>query len=196
MSEIISAVNRRTTTKMLTESAILVALATVLSLYVVFRAPYGGSVTIGSMLPIIFISIKYPFGWAILTALAYSILQIITGGLYTPPTDTIFHFGLMVFLDYVAAFGVLCLAGPIFKSLNKNWPEKARLMVAALTCISLRFACHYLSGIIIWGYFAPAGQPAWLYSLLYNGAYMGLEFVISGTILFFAGQRILSLFMK
>ena len=35
-----------------------------------------------------------------------------------------------------------------------------------------RFVCSFLSGWIIWGSYAPEGQPAWLYSLLYNGGYM------------------------
>ena len=182
------------TTRTLTESALLVALATVLSLYAVIKLPYGGSATIGSMIPIILISLNYPFGWSVMAAFAYSLIQMMIG-FYAPPVGTIGYYALVILLDYVLAFTVLCLAGPINKALNQAWPVRVRLMTAALICFFLRFICHYLSGIIIWGVYAPPDQPVWLYSLLYNGSYMLCEGLISGTILFSAGPKLASLFL-
>lgn len=181
-------------TRMLTESALLVALATVLALYAVFKLPNGGSVTIGSMVPIMLISFKYSFGWSLLAALAYSLIQMMTG-FYAPPVATLGFYILMVLLDYVVAFGVLGLAGPIYRGLNKGLAPRLRLMIAAVLCIAMRFVCHFLSGIIIWAAYAPEGQPLWLYSLLYNGSYMLGEGLISGLILYLSGQKLVSLFL-
>ena len=180
------------TTRALAESALLVALATVLSVYAIFKLPYGGSTTIGSMIPIMLVSMKYPFSWSLLVALVYSLIQMLTG-FYAPPVENLLSYALMVLLDYVVAFGVLCLAGPVYKALGQKWPARIRLTSAAVFCIFLRFICHFLSGMIIWGVYAPEGQPVWLYSLLYNGAYMLAEGLISGLILYAAGPKLVSL---
>ena len=43
----------------------------------------------------------------------------------------------------------------------------------------LRYLCSFLSGILIWGAYAPEDMPVWLYSLTYNGSYMIPEAVLS-----------------
>ena len=179
-------------TRRLTESALLIALATALSLYKLFEAPYGGAVTLGSMIPIMLISIKYRFGWSLIAALAYSLIQMMTG-FWAPPIEEFLYYALMILLDYVIAFGVLCLAGPIYNSLKKKIPPRIGLIIAVIVCFSLRFLCHFTSGIIIWGVYAPEGQAAWLYSLLYNGGYMLFECIISGGILFVAGPQLIAI---
>ena len=45
-------------TKILVEGAVMVALATVLSYVRVYRLPWGGSITLLSMLPIVLFSIR------------------------------------------------------------------------------------------------------------------------------------------
>ena len=180
--------------KAVAESAMLIALAFILSSFAVFKMPSGGSVTIGSMIPIMLVSLKYPFGWSLTVAMCYSILQMMQS-FYAPPTDTLIYYALMIALDYVLAFSVLCLAGPIVKMLGNKSALRVRLMIATVICFGLRFLCHFVSGIIIWGVYAPKGQPVWLYSLIYNGTYMSLEAVISGCILFFAGEKLLDIFI-
>ena len=187
-------ITRAGATRALTESALLVALATVLSLYAVFKLPNGGSATIGSMIPIMLVSMKYPFVWSLTVAFAYSMIQMMTG-LYAPPVETLGYYALVVLLDYVIAFGVLCLAGLIFKAFRQSWPVRLRLMFAAMICVFLRLVCHFLSGIIIWSAYAPPGQPVWLYSLIYNGSYMLCEGLISGLILYAAGPKLASLYL-
>ena len=182
-----------TAVRTLTESALLIAVATVLSLFALFKLPNGGSVTIGSMIPIILISLKYPLKWSLAAAFAYSLIQMMQG-FYPPPVENIFYYTLMVLLDYVIAFSVLCLAGPLYRKSNDKWPIRVRIMTAAIICFILRFICHFLSGIIIWGYYAE-DQPVWLYSLLYNGSYMLCECLISGVILLLAGQMLVTVFL-
>ena len=182
---------RKLTVRALTESALLIALASILSMFAVFKLPNGGSVTIGSMIPIILISIKHPFSWSLTTAFAYSLIQMLLG-FYPPPVENLLYYSAVVLLDYVVAFGVLCLAGPFYKVLSQKLAGRSSILIASIICFVLRFACHYISGIIIWGVYAE-DQPAWLYSLLYNGSYMLGECIISGVILFVAGQKLLSI---
>jgi len=191
--------NKRTgsgvsTTRALTESALLVALAAVLSLYAVFKLPNGGSVTIGSMIPILLVSMKYSFRWSLAVAFAYSMIQMFLG-FYAPPVENLLYYSLVVLLDYLIAFSVLCLAGPIYRALRSTLSVRFRLLAAALFCFSLRFICHFLSGIIIWAAYAPPDQPLWLYSLLYNGSYMLGEGFVSGVILFLAGEKLMNYFL-
>ncbi|MCL2045493.1 MAG: energy-coupled thiamine transporter ThiT [Oscillospiraceae bacterium] len=183
---------RQSKTRTTTESALLIALATILGMFAVFKLPNGGSVTIGSMIPIMLISMKYPFGWSLLSAFAYSLIQMMSG-FYAPPVENLLYYSLMIALDYVVAFSVLCLAGPLLRAFNKVMPERMAMLFAVVFCFALRFLCHFASGIIIWGVYAPPGQAVWLYSLLYNGTYMLGEAIVSGAILLVAGPQLLKI---
>ena len=170
---------KKTNTKKLTLSAVMVALATVLSFVSVYRLANGGSVTLASMVPIIVISYLYDAKWSVITSLVYALLQMMMG-FYPPPTNDIISYFMVVMLDYVIAFGCLGLAGTFFKMFGKN---KIAITLSGAIVVIMRFVCHFLSGIIIWGVWAPEGQSVYWYSLTYNGSYMGLELVITVAVL-------------
>ena len=65
-----------TKTKRLVESAIMVALAAVLSLIKIWKMPLEGSVTLLSMLPICLLSIRYGVKWGLFVSAFYSVVQI------------------------------------------------------------------------------------------------------------------------
>lgn len=165
-------------TKKLTTTAILVALSTVLAIVSkLIPSPWlqGGSITIASMVPIIIASIMFGTKWGLIGSLAYSFIQIILG-FYPPPTQTFGYFVLVVLLDYVLAFGVLGTAGTFYKLFGKKtWS----MPICAFIVTTLRYICHILSGILIWGVYAEEGQTVLSYSLLYNGTYMVPEIIIS-----------------
>ena len=162
-------------TKKLTLAGMLVALATVLSFIPLFSMPNGGSVTAGSMVPIIIFSLMSDSKWGITQALVYSLIQLLMGW-YAPPAQTFVSFIAVILLDYVVAFGGLGLAGPIARRLGGG---RAATAAGVISVLFIRFLCHFLSGILIWTSFAPEGQPVWLYSLLYNGGYMLGETVVT-----------------
>jgi len=163
-------------TKNITLCAVMISLATVLSLVPLYTAPFGGTVTLGSMVPLVIVcaSIK-DFRWSALTCFAYSLIQLLIG-FAAPPTATFFNFLAVVLLDYVIAFTVISLANPISK-LFQN--ELLGIAAGSMVAMVGRFVCHFLGGILIWGSCAPEGQPVWVYSLLYNGGYMLPELVIT-----------------
>lgn len=74
--------NRNETLKKLVLSAVMIAIGTVLSLDP-FKFGglwlFGGGVTFCSMLPLVIISYIYGCRWGILTAFAYSLIQLILG---------------------------------------------------------------------------------------------------------------------
>ena len=158
----------------LIESSMLVAIGFILSSIGVFKLPYGGRITILSMLPIIMIGIRNGAKWGIGSALVYSSLQILQEGLYPPIYPTALAYIVQALLDYILAFSVLGLSA-IFKR------KKYGLVYGSILCISLRFLCHFASGIIIWSE-TPWAISAWIYSLTYNGAYMGPELIATTTV--------------
>lgn len=167
-------------TRKLTNSAIMIALSLVLSFCTVFKAANGGDVTIGSMVPIMIIAFMYSTKWGIFTSLVYTVLNMIFKQVVTTlPTEAFGSYALMIILDYVLAFGVFGLAGFFYRLMgSKRWA----MPVSAAIVTFLRFLSHFAAGIILWGSYAPEGQPVWIYSILYNGGYMLPELIINTVI--------------
>lgn len=166
------------TTKKLTASALMVALATVLMVISkLIPAPWmqGGSVTLASMVPIITVGILFGTKWGICASVSYAILQMMFG-FYPPPTQTLLYFVLVVLLDYIFAFGVLGLSGIFYNLMGKKY---FAIPISAFIVTSLRYLCHIVSGILIWGVYAEEGQSILAYSVIYNGTYMIPEIIIS-----------------
>jgi len=156
----------------LVEAALLLAVGFGLSYIKLFKLhPYAGSVTLLSMLPILIIGLRHGLKWGLYGALAYSGLQMLQG-ISPPPSAAFSAFLAVVFLDYIGAFTVLGLSG-LFKN------RRYGIVYGVLLCLPLRFLCHFISGIVIWGVYAPEDTFVWLYSLIVNGAYMGPELVFT-----------------
>jgi len=168
-------------TNNITKGAIMVALATVLSYIKVYTLPNGGSITAASMVPIIIIALTCDFKTAIMTSLTYSVIQMMIG-FYPPPTQDFISFMIVIFCDYVIAFGALGLAGIFAKPFGN---KRIGAVFATVMVTFIRFVCHYISGITIWASYAPEGTPVWLYSLTYNGSYMLVEGIISVIVIAF-----------
>ncbi|MBQ7108884.1 MAG: energy-coupled thiamine transporter ThiT, partial [Clostridia bacterium] len=70
------------------------------------------------------------------------------------------------------------------------------ISISGAIVMMIRFVCHFLSGILIWGVYAPEGTSVWAYSLLYNGGYMLPEIIISTIVLWLLTKPILSMYKK
>lgn len=157
---------------MLTESAIMIALATVISLLKI-EWPFGGSITICSMLPILIIGYRYKALWGCVTGLVYGLVQMIFG-LSNFSYATSFVAAIMILLfDYLIAYAVVGFGG-LFRNIKS---QPLGLALGGLAAGFGRFVCHFISGVTVWGGFAE-DMPAWLYSIVYNGAYMLPETII------------------
>ncbi len=176
------------TLRKITISAVLIALSTVLSVIKVVQMPLGGSVTLLSMLPICMIGVMYGTKFAVLPCLLYGCLQTFLGG--------VFGWGLTVniliaciLLDYVAAYGCMCLSG-----IMKNKGTKGICAGVALALFG-RFLCHFISGCVLFREFEVFGNP-YIYSLCYNGLYMLPELILTciGAVLLFRSSAVKRLF--
>lgn len=167
-------------TRTLVECALMIAVGTVLAQIKIFEMPYGGSVTLLSMLPFILVSYRHGLAWGLLTGFANSLLQMLFG-FYAPPAGTVTAFIGVVLLDYVLAFTVLG-AACVFARPFKNRLVGIVVGVAAVCC--LRFVCSWISGAWLWGSYQDSyewavGMNVWLYSFIYNGSYMLPELVLT-----------------
>lgn len=160
----------------LTESAVMIALATVLSNIKFFEMPMGGSVTAFSMLPIVLIAFRYGVKWGTFTGAVYGMMQMLLGMHNLKYGTSLWAVLVIILFDYIVAFGVLG-AGGLFRDRVKN--QAAALALGSVAASFLRFACHFVSGWVVWGVWAPEGMPAWVYSVTYNAYYMVPEAVLT-----------------
>lgn len=167
-------------TRILVEAAVMVALATVLSFIRVYKMPWGGSVTLLSMLPIVVFSIRRGTGWGMICAFTFSLIQLFQGII-----DGLFGWGLTpvalvacIFLDYILAYSAIGIAGFLRKKGLAGW-------ICGITCaVVLRFIVHFISGCLLWKSYGAlwdgfSTDNTYLYSLLYNGAYMLPELILT-----------------
>jgi thiamine transporter len=154
---------RDKTLRISVEGAFMVALAFALSWLKIFQAPYGGSVTMGSMIPILLFSFRHGLGPGLIAGVAHGLLQLIADPFTLHPVQVI--------LDYPLAFGLLGLAG-LFGN---------NVYLGTAVGMTGRLISHFLSGVIFFGADAP-GNP-YVYSILYNAGYLIPEFLISVVLL-------------
>lgn len=156
----------------LTLSAVFIALSTVLSFIKVYKMPMGGSVTLFSMLPIVMLPFILGVKKGLAAAFCHSLLQLLFG----ITMDGLFGWGLTplaligtIFLDYIIPFTALGLSAVFGKN------SLFKMICGIALSLFIRFVCHFLSGVIIFGVFASG--DSWIYSLTYNGSYMLPELV-------------------
>lgn len=148
------------TTQLITRIGIALALATVLKVFRLYHFPQGGSVTLGSMVPILIIAFMYGPLVGFLTGFLYGIITLFMDPYILHPVQVLF--------DYPLPFLALGLAG-FFKQ-NK--------LLGTSVAIFGRFICHFISGVAFFGSFAPEGMSPIVYSLFVNGLLVGVEGVI------------------
>jgi thiamine transporter len=152
--------------RILAEMAIFVALATALSFVIVYTLPQGGSITPGSMVPIIWLALRRGPKAGITAGVLYGVIQFMILPYAIDPVQ--------VLLDYPLAFGILGVAG--------FFPN--RPVLGSSIAIFGRFLMHFIAGVVYWApVYAPTLDP-FSYSAVYNGSYLLPELIISGAIFF------------
>ena len=154
-------------TKQLVFCAMAMSLAFVTSYMKIFTMPWGGSVTLCSMLFIVLIANWYGVKAGISVGLAYSILQFIQ----EPYVLSFFQ----VCCDYFLAFAALGVAGFFAKSSHG-------LVKGYIAAVIARGAFHALGGYLYWMSYMPDNFPQSLksvYPIAYNYSYLLAEALIT-----------------
>lgn len=161
--------NRKFHPKTLVFSAVAIAIAFVLSYVKLFRMPWGGSVTLLSMLFVTLVGFWYGPAVGFTAAFTYGMLQFVQGGggyILSP---------LQVCLDYIFAFTALGASGFFRKG-------KYAMQTGYVVAILLRGLFHAIGGYLYWMDYMPENFPASLaavYPFCYNYAYILAEAVIT-----------------
>lgn len=171
-----SAAMPRTATKQLVFSGVAMALATVASEIKFARLPFGGSITLFSMLFVVLIGYWYGAKVGLLTGFAYGLLQFIL--------DPVFYSPWQLIMDYPLAFGALGLSG-FFND------KKQGLLTGYIVGVLARYAFAALSGGIFFASYAPVQTPAGIltYTLGYNASYIFPEAIITIILLMIPAVR-------
>ncbi len=149
-------------THLLTEVAAFVALSVICSFIKVWEMPQGGSVSL-TMVPILLIAFRRGAFAGMLTGGIYGLISLaIAGVIYHP---------MSVLLDYLLAFALVGMAG----FFRKNLPMA---ICGTIVGVLGRFLSSLVSGAVLFGSYAPAGQNPWVYSLIYQATYLLPELVI------------------
>lgn len=169
-------------TRRMVITAIMLAVAAVLSMIKVVQMPLGGSVTLLSMLPIALVSIMYGKRWGFVTAFLYSLIQLFLdlGAVMGWGLSPIVLIGCILF-DYLLAYTALGISG-----LFSNKGVKG-ICLGVFLALLTRFVCHFISGVLLFSSWCPEGWNCAVYSICYNGAYMLPEMVctmIGSSVLF------------
>ena len=165
----------------LCQCGIFIALATILSFLPVYKMPMGGSVTLASMLPILFIGVKFGYKWGLGASTVYMFIQLlqalIEGNVFIYCVNAGAVIVCLLF-DYVVPFAVLGLSAFAKPKTNESF-NIVKTCITFGVLIFIRFICHFITGVVIWGQWAPEGMGKFVYSLLYNGQYMLPELIIT-----------------
>ena len=197
---------KKQSTVRLVESALLIAIAAVIELIskaLGLELPFGGTITLASMFPIVLIAYKYGTKWGLLSGFTYSLVQMLLGAktvsaMFLPGDDqmVLWQAICICLLDYVLAYTLLGRGG-IFKGKFKK--PAAELALGAFVALLLRYLVHIVSGAIFYGAYAEwfftqegfysigekilgtfsGSSLAIAYSIFYNGLYMVPEIILT-----------------
>ncbi len=157
--------------RLLAEVAVMVALSGALYLVKVFTLPQGGSITLASMVPVFLLALRRGPKIGIAAGVIFGLVALVED---VSSGFEVIVFPAQVILDYPLAFGVLGLAG-----FFRNSP-----LLGVVIGVAARFCSHFVSGILFFASYAPAGMSAYEYSAIYNGSFLLPELVITTIIMF------------
>lgn len=151
--------------RMIVEAGILIALGYILSLVKIWQAPMGGSVTAGSMIPVMLFALRWGYKKGVLVAVIYGIIQFMLGPKWS-------YHPVSIIFDYLVAFGALGIVGYFRHS-------KKQMYIGVFVAIFVRYIAHVISGVVVFASYAPESMSPIIYSLVYNSQYLIPEFIVS-----------------
>lgn len=158
--------------RFMTEGGLMLALSALLSNIIIYQAPNGGSVSAGSMIPLLIFAIRWGTLPGVLLGGLYGILDFLLKPYFYHPVQFL--------LDYPVAFGLIGLAG--IAKMDDSKTFNLGIILGVGVAMLGRLVAHTASGAVFFAEYA-GGQNPWLYSIGYNATYLIPEFIISSIIL-------------
>lgn len=147
-------------TRMIVHIGLMIALTVILHNIRLYHMPQGGSITLGSMIPILLIALRYgPMG-GYLAGFVYGLINLIQDPFILHPVQVLF--------DYPLPYMALGLAGYF----------RENIFLGAILASCGRFICHFISGSVFFASYAPAGMSPYWYSFVFNATYLIPELII------------------
>lgn len=166
---------RKKSVQILVESGVMVALSTILNMFQIYTMPNGGSITLGSMVPILFLAWRRGIKTGIIAGFAAGFLDF----LFKP----FFLHWAQFFLDYLLAFGILGLMG-----IWKQAKSVSKVTIGVVSISVLRLMIHIVSGVIFWSEGMETGA-AFIFSASYNASFLIPEAIITLVIMLLLTRR-------
>jgi thiamine transporter len=135
-------------------SSLMLALTILIGAFPLYRMPHGGSITLGGMLPLMLLGFAYGPEMGMLAGFTYSLIALVMEPYILHPVQLLF--------DYPLPFMALGCTG--------FFPGHRITGICFATILRLFF--HFLSGVVFFGAYAPAGTSVYLYSLVTNLTYL------------------------
>lgn len=157
--------HKKLSTRILIQATMMSAITIVLAQFHLFQLPQGGEISLGTMVPLILLARTHG---SKITLLAGFLCGLI--GLLLNPF--IYH-PVQVLLDYPLPYMVMAIVA-LFRS---------HLYLGVTAAFTLKFLCHFLSGVIFFAAYAPEGMSPILYSATYNATTLVPDFAICCLIL-------------
>ena len=151
--------SRHSSTIIMIEGALCIALSIVLSKINLFEMPQGGSVDF-KLVPLLLFTYRRGIRWGIRAGALTGVVKILLGAY--------FYNVIQVILDYPLTYAFVGLAAIS--------PKIFGLILAAAGQI----ACSVISGVVFFAEYAPEGQSPLVYSLFYNVPVLGVKYILSG----------------
>ena len=165
----------------ITESSILIAFSIVLTLISLAKLPYGGSITLAAMFPLVLISYRHGVGFGALSGLVFGVIyQLISISILSYVTGWVSIIAVIL-LDYLLAFSAIALSGLVRNLKNQT----TALVIGTLIGGVARYILHVISGCTVWAGLSIPTANALLYSIIYNATYMVPEIIITCIIAFY-----------
>ena len=163
--------------RMMTEGAVMIALAFVLSNIKIYKMPQGGSVTLGGYVPLFVFALRWGTVPGMIVGLLYGCLDFIVDPYVLTPIQAL--------LDYPIAYMTLGLAGLGKSDKTDNGEVNIRMIIGILIGGGMRLFAGLLSGVVFFAQgFIETGINPWIGSLIYNASYAVPNTILAIVIIF------------
>ena len=163
-------------TRMLIQISLMLALTILLQQIRLYHFPQGGSVTLGSMIPIMLLTYRYGAAVGMFAGFTFGLINIILDPFILHPLQVLFDYPLPWMAAGLAA---IC---------PKNFIASTILVFFG------KFICHFISGVVFFASYAPEGMSPIIYSLTVNASMIIPECIICCALIkFLPTERLLNL---